>query len=308
MKMRNALSMTAMSVMAMVMLVASGRAQTAAAPKAATAHKSIYHDGDARGPIRAVDLTTPLGKDVSSEIVAGPNSGLESAYLIYTRMPAGSHGPAMYTMPVDHTYMVLSGKMNIQLGTDKFVADPETVIVVPAGIPSTVWNAGTDPVAALEVVIPAPSRNLTAMMKPATAHKIENAAQYVKLVKPIADPSRGTNPQPFVARATDPELMSHLQERIDNAKPGFGVGPGLHVHGFDQIYFELQGNMTLQYGLASYTVQPNSFCIIPAGVVHYNKNEGSVVERHVTLLLGEPEKEPFDLPVEFKAPRRPPTQ
>src|SRR5438132_8776493 len=57
---------------------------------------------EARGPIRPVDLATPLGKTVSSEILGGPANGSDAAYLIYTRMPAGAHGPALFTLPVDH--------------------------------------------------------------------------------------------------------------------------------------------------------------------------------------------------------------
>src|SRR5207237_5053645 len=136
---------------------------------------------------------------------------------------------------------------------------------------------------------PPTSKDLASMMKPADARKVENAAQYIRPVK-LADPVKGTPAQPFISRATDPNLMSHLQERIDNAKPGFGVGPGLHVHPFDQIYFVLSGTMTLQYGVNTFQIQPNTFAIIPTGVVHYNKNAGTVPERHVTLLLPEPEK------------------
>ena len=60
--------------------------------------------------------------------------------------------------------------------------------------------------------------------------------------------------------SSDPDAATRrqiavLQERIDTAKPGAGVGPGLHVHGFDQIYFELEGSMTLNYGISTYGVQ-----------------------------------------------------
>jgi mannose-6-phosphate isomerase-like protein (cupin superfamily) len=285
-------------------LLATGVAaysQTAAPAKAGkTAYESFYHESSARGPIRAVS-TAPLGKEVSSEIMAGPTSGLDSAFLIYTRLPAGAHGPAMYTMPADHSYLVISGQMNVQIGNDKFVAGPDTAVLIPAGIPHEVWNAGSTPVAAIEAVTPPTAKSLTAMMKPAEPRKVEDAAQYIRALK-LADPVRGTPAEPFISRASFPNLMSHLQERIDNAKPGAGVGPGLHVHGFDQIYFELSGSMTLNYGITTYQVPPGSFAIIQTGVVHYNKNNGVVPERHATMLLGEPEQEPFDLPVQFLPP------
>jgi mannose-6-phosphate isomerase-like protein (cupin superfamily) len=275
-------------------------------PKSGAAR--FYHESEERGFNRPVDLS-PLGKAVSSEILAGPANGLNSAFLIYTRMPAGSHGPAMYTLPVDHTYLVLAGQMNVQLGTDKFVAGPNTLVLVPANVPHEAWNAGSAPVTVFEVVTPAPATDLLSLMKPAAARKIENAARYIRVAQSIEGSTRGTNAQMLIERKTDPDLVSHIQERIDNVKVGYTVGPGLHVHPFDQIYFELEGFMTLQYGISSYRIKPNSLVIIPTGVVHVNKNEGPDFERHITLLLPEPPAEPFDLPVEFKpAPVRPARQ
>lgn len=273
--------------------------------KAAHKNSGMFHMSMARGPIRAVDLS-PLGKEVSSEIVAGPANGLDSAFLIYTRMPAGAHGPKMYTLPVDHTYLVLSGELNVQLGTDKFVCKPDTLVLVRAGMPHEAWNAGTETATVLEVVTPAPSRDLASLMKPASPTKVDNAAQYVRTPKPITNSTRGVNAQMLAERASG---SPNIQERFDNVKPGNGVGPGLHVHPFDQIYFVTEGTMTLQYGLATYQVKPNTFIIIPTGVVHHNRNDGPDFERHVTLLLPEPEQEPFDLPVQFlPAPKRPSAQ
>ena len=65
--------------------------------------------------------------------------------------------------------------------------------------------------------------------------------------------------------------------------------------------------MTLNYGLSTYQVPPNSFVIINTGIVHANKNNGPGAERHVTLLLGEPEKQPYDTPVQFLPPPTPAT-
>jgi mannose-6-phosphate isomerase-like protein (cupin superfamily) len=291
-------------LLASAIMILAFHAQTGSAQSEPKGVARLYHLSMVRGPLRPVDQS-PLGKDVSSEILAGPANGLDSGFVIYTRMPAGSHGPAMYTLPADHTYLVISGQMNVQLGTDKFVAGPDTLVLVHAGVPHEAWNAGTAPVTALEVVTPAPERDLMAMMKPAEPRKIDNAASFIRHAMPIGNTGKGTNSQPLAARATD-SGDSHLQERIDNANPGFGVGPGLHVHPFNQVYFVLAGTMTLQYGVDTYQVPPLTLAVIQTGVVHYNKNTGTVPERHITLLLPEPEKEPFDLPVEFKAaPVRP---
>ena len=252
------------------------------------------HLSETRGPFRTADLS-PLGKAVSSEILAGPTNGSDAAHLIYTRMPAGAHGPAMFTLQVDHLYLVLSGKMNVQLGTDKFVAGPDTGVFVPAGVPHEVWNADAEPEAHIEVIAPAPSRDLMSMLKRAEPRKIENAAQYVRPAKPLGTLKEGLNSQPLAARANG----SKNQMRIDNTMPGSG-GPKPHIHAFQQVYFVKEGTQTLMYGLNTYMVPANSFVIIPPGVVHTNRNEGPGVERHATFLLPEPEQQPFDIEVELK--------
>jgi mannose-6-phosphate isomerase-like protein (cupin superfamily) len=260
---------------------------------------------DARGPIRTADTTTPLGKTVSSEILAGPANGSDAAYLIYTRMPAGAHGPALFTLPADHLYLVLSGKMTIQIGTDKFVAGPDTGVMVPAGVPHEAWNAEGEPEAHVEVIAPAPSRDLMSMLTPAQPRVIENAGQYIRPAPPLPAQLRmGLNQQPLFARNTG----SVNQMRIDSSPAGAGM-PNPHIHNFTQVYFIKEGTMTLLYGvnpegqIARYQVPANSFVVIPPGVVHGNFNDGSTVERHVVWLLPQPEPGlPLDIGVELRPP------
>jgi mannose-6-phosphate isomerase-like protein (cupin superfamily) len=259
---------------------------------------------ETRGPVRTADLSAPLGKAVSSEILGGPTNGSEGSYLIYTRMPAGAHGPVLFTLPVDHMFFVLSGKMNIQIGTDRFVAGPDTGIMVPAGVPHEAWNADAEPEANLEVIAPAPSRDLLSMLKPAEPRKVENAAQYVRAAKPLGELRPGLNGQPLFARATGSPAN---QMRIDSS-PAASGNPNPHLHAFEQVYFVKEGTMTLTYGinpqgkLGTMKVPVNSFVIIPPGVVHANMNEGPGVERHVVWLLPEPEPGvgPLDVGIELK--------
>jgi mannose-6-phosphate isomerase-like protein (cupin superfamily) len=264
---------------------------------------------EARGPFRTADVTAPLGRSVSSQVLGGPSNGSDAGYLIYTRMPAGAHGPALFTLPADHLYLVLSGKMTIQIGTDPFTAGPDTGVMVPAGIPHAAWNAETTPEAHVEVIAPAPSRDLMSMLKPAEPRKVDNASQYVRPAPPLpAELRPGLNPQRFFARNTG----SSNQMRIDSSPAGSG-NANTHIHAFEQVYFVKEGTMTLLYGLSPagqigrYTVPANSFVIIPPGVVHGNFNEGPGVERHVVWLLPEPEPGvgPLDVPVELKPPPAP---
>jgi mannose-6-phosphate isomerase-like protein (cupin superfamily) len=256
----------------------------------AAAQAQPFHLSAARGPLRQVDLS-PFKGEASSEILAGPASGLDSAFILYDRMAAHARGRSLYTLPVDHTFLVLAGKLNVQLGTDSFVAGPDTLVLVPAGVPHRVWNAGAEPEADLQVITPAPSRDLASLMKPAKARKIDNAAQYVRAAPALGKLAGGTghdslNERVLASRDTGSQ---HVLERLNDVLPGGGrTDP--HIHPFDQAYFITQGTMTVQYGLSSLEAGANTLVVLPAGVVHNNANTGTGVQSTITLLLPEPEK------------------
>ena len=225
------------------------------------------------------------------------------AHGVAARRAAGARAPALVTvlvggdpasqglfaLPVDHTYLVLAGRLTVQIGTDQFVAEPETLVFVPAGIPHRAWNAGPAPEADFQVVTPAPSRDLVALMQPATARTIPNAAQYVRR-PPRLDTLTGgqghdsLNERILADRSTGSQ---NVLERLNDVPPG-GGRTTTHLHPFDQIYFVRAGTMTVEYGLSKYEVGPNSLVVLPAGIPHNNQNNGAVVQRIITLMLPEP--------------------
>jgi mannose-6-phosphate isomerase-like protein (cupin superfamily) len=250
-----------------------------------------FHLTPARGPVRPVDLS-PFKGPVSSEILAGPTNGLESSYLIYTRMAPKAPAMGLYTLPVDHTYLVLSGKLNVQLGTDQFVAEPDTLVFVPAGVPHQAWNAGSEPEADFQAITPAPSRDLVSLMKPASARKIENAARYIHVAPALGKLAGGTGHESLNERilvSRESTGSDHVLERLNDMLPG-GGRTELHLHPFDQVYFIKQGTMKISYGAATYEAKANSLVVLPVGVVHSNENAGSTVQSVITLLLPEPPK------------------
>lgn len=258
-----------------------------------------------RGPIRTADMSAPSGDEALSEILGGPTSGSDNAYLIYTRMAAGAKGPALFTLPVEDDYVVLSGKMTVQIGTDKFVAGPYTAVVIPPNTPHRIWNAEAEPEANFEVISSANpdkdlSRDLTSMLKAAQATKVDNAAKCIREIKFLAesDLKPGLNGQAW----TDVTKGSPIQVRLDSALLGNG-NTRTHVHVFEQVYFGTEGDMSLTYGLTSLTVKKGDIAIIPPGVVHANAST-TAVERHITLLLPQPPpgSGPADIEFEKKAP------
>ena len=253
---------------------------------------------ETRGPIRAADVS-PLSQGASSEILGGPTNGSENAYLLYTRMAPGAHGPALFTLPVEHYYIVLSGKMTVQIGTDTFTAEPMTGVIIPANVPHSVWNADAQPEAHLEAIAPATARDLLAMVKPAQPSKVENAARYIRriAVPPAKDLKPGLNGQIFTNRA----MGSANTVRLDSTMAGSG-GPATHVHRFEQVYFFVEGSTTIVYGADKRKASKNDIVILAPAVVHTNVNESGAPERHLTLLLPQPEDgAPADIEFQMKA-------
>jgi quercetin dioxygenase-like cupin family protein len=255
---------------------------------------------ETKGPVRAADISTRLGSDVVSEILAGPPNGADDAYMIFTRMPPGARGPALFTLPDAHHYMVLEGKMTITIGTDKFVVEPYQGVSVPPGVPHEAANADTGETRVFEAIAPGSSRDLLSMLKPAQPRKVENAGQFIRALRVPAENElkQGLNGIRFAER----QKGNNEQIRIDSTLPGSG-GPKPHVHKFTQAYFSIQGETTLMHGLMTYPLPKYSLGVIEPGTVHTNNNKSATPERHLTLLFPEPLKpsseEPWDIEVEF---------
>jgi mannose-6-phosphate isomerase-like protein (cupin superfamily) len=252
---------------------------------------------ETRGPIRTPD-TSPPAKGTSSEILGGPTNGSDNAFLLYTRMAPGARGPALFTLPVEHYYVVLAGKMTVQIGTDTFTAEPMTSAIIPADVPHGVWNADAQPEAHLEVIAPATSRDLLTMVRPAQPRKIDKAAQFIRRITvPAAkDLKPGLNGQVFTNRA----MGSANTVRLDSTMPGSG-GPATHVHRFEQVYFFVEGSTTIVYGADKRKASKNDIVILAPAVVHTNVNDSGAPERHLTLLLPQVEDgAPADIEFEMK--------
>ena len=189
--------------------------------------------------------------------------------------------------------------MSVQIGTDTFVAGQMTAVVIPPNTPHAVWNADGEPEAHLEVIAPAPSRDLMSVLKPSQPRKVENAALFVRQITVTAakDLRPGLNGQVFTNRAKG----SPNTVRLDSTFPG-GGGPPTHVHRFEQVYFMVEGTTTVLYGADKMKASKNDIVILAPGVVHTNINESGAPERHITLLLPQQEEGPADIEFEMKAP------
>jgi mannose-6-phosphate isomerase-like protein (cupin superfamily) len=254
---------------------------------------SLMHAGPfaisaARGPLRGVDMAPFTGR-AHSEILAGPASGLDSAFVLYTRLAPHAAPQGSITLPVDHTYLVLKGRARVEIGDERFTLNAETLALLPAGVPHRLWNEGGQQADILEVITPAPSRDLAGLIRPATPRHIENAGQYVRVAPPLGELAGGTghaslNERILASRATG---SGHVLERLNDMLPGGGRSE-THLHPFDQVYFVRKGEMSVQYGMSHYKAPANTLVVLPQGVAHNNLNESQQVQSIVTLLLPEP--------------------
>ena len=225
----------------------------------------------------------------------------ESCVVIGSHVPAGlsAYGHHRH-QHCDQLYYIVRGEMHVQLGTDVATAGPDTVVHIPRGLPHHNWNAGAVDEFHLEVLAPAPRANLPL----ATPTDDTDTAGLSATIAPL-DPAAYAESARFPGFALNRPLRdgtsAHAALYVGTVQPGAG-GPGTHVHEFDQCYFVLEGELTVEIGFDRHTVPPCSLVTIPAGVPHRQWNDGRTVERHIALNTPLPATDrPLDVGVSFVA-------
>ena len=65
--------------------------------------------------------------------------------------------------------------------------------------------------------------------------------------------------------------------------PGQGSPEGLHTHPFEQVFFVLEGEMTVEVAGERTVVGPESLVVFPPGVPHGNWNAGTRPTLHLAI-------------------------
>ena len=71
--------------------------------------------------------------------------------------------------------------------------------------------------------------------------------------------------------------------------PGGGSPAGLHVHDVDQIFYILDGTMSIEIEGQTHECGPGSLIVFPAGVPHRNWNAGSQPTLHLAFNTPQPD-------------------
>jgi mannose-6-phosphate isomerase-like protein (cupin superfamily) len=223
----------------------------------------------------------------------------ESCIVIGSTVEAGGTGPAHHLHEFsDQVYFVTEGVMRVQLGAEQFTAGPETLVFIPRGTPHHNWNEGTVQEFHFEVLAPPP--NVTQPVATQTDSVDAGGRPYCVVCAaevPQEEPLEGLKLQRLLALEDGSE---YLTINLIEIAPGAG-GPTTHVHEFDQLFWILEGEMTVEAALETFTAVPGDLVVLPAGVPHTQYNQGTVPERHLALLSPSPTSVPWDRGVTLAA-------
>ena len=168
---------------------------------------------------------------------------LETCLVVACRAPAGQAGPARHVHGWNQVYYVLDGEMKLELGDASHVAGRDSLVFISEGTPHHNWNAGDKPELHLDILVPPPARG-NALSRPALETEQAPATAYVRH---LADQPYATTHVPGfdMAKMASPETGSgHItvnSARLSSESPG----TSWHIHPFDQLYFVLEGVLTI---------------------------------------------------------------
>jgi mannose-6-phosphate isomerase-like protein (cupin superfamily) len=224
----------------------------------------------------------------------------ETAIVIGSTVRAGQSGPPHHVHESsDQLYYVTRGTMRIQLGAEELDVGPDTLVYLPQGTPHHNWNPGEEDESHFEVLAPVPWIG-NPIATPTDATDLGERKPIIRTL----DEAVLTVPLPgfSIARLLQrSDGSAHMALYVGQVEPG-SAGPGTHIHDFDQFYYVLEGELTVEVALQQFIAGPDDLVVLPAGVPHRQWNDGDVPERHLTLLVPEPEPGAvWDLGVVFAA-------
>jgi len=106
-------------------------------------------------PVDASSLSEPM-PGFRLQALADPASGSLHAVVNYAEMDPGSAGPGMHIHPFDQFYLVLQGQLTVEVALQQHIVGPNTLVVLPAGVPHRQFNDGKVTEHHLVVLTPAP--------------------------------------------------------------------------------------------------------------------------------------------------------
>jgi mannose-6-phosphate isomerase-like protein (cupin superfamily) len=114
---------------------------------------------DARGlPYYTRSLSEPEGDGgMSTSWLANRESGSVHASMYLAELAPGAAGPPMHVHSFDQFFFVVEGTLGVDVGLDHYEVGPDTLVVLPAGVPHHQGNASAKVVERhLAILVPEP--------------------------------------------------------------------------------------------------------------------------------------------------------
>jgi mannose-6-phosphate isomerase-like protein (cupin superfamily) len=106
--------------------------------------------------VRPLDESRFDAARFSQVVLADRSSGLSTLSLGVFRVPPGGSGPGMHVHRFDQIYYMIAGSMELDLGLEHYTVGPNTLVVIPAGMPHRNWNASAEAEYHLNLRVPEP--------------------------------------------------------------------------------------------------------------------------------------------------------
>lgn len=185
-------------------------------------------------------------------------------------------------------YYVLDGTMQLEVEGVTHLLGKDTAAVIPAGAAHSNSYPTAEREYHLDVLVPPPPRG-GPLAEPVTEVPGESEA--------------GAGPKPTIVACTEvepfqpvPGFSASLMLAEEHAA-GLNLvnatvapseedsGVPWHIHEVDQLYFILDGELTVEVAGQSFIARKWDLVVLPAGVPHRNWNAGHGPERHVSFLV-----------------------
>jgi mannose-6-phosphate isomerase-like protein (cupin superfamily) len=106
--------------------------------------------------IRPLDMSKFNPDQFTVQTLASRETDSQNCLFRVARMPAPRLSEEQHIHAMDKFYYVLSGRLHVEIETETSVAEPHTLIFVPARVPHRIWNEGPEPEMHIILFIPEP--------------------------------------------------------------------------------------------------------------------------------------------------------
>lgn len=121
---------------------------------------SPTESADSTGPsgfVREPDPSKLTGQGFGLDWLVNRELGADHAAVYLAEVAAGAATPPLHVHQFDQFYFVREGVLSIEVALDRFEAGPDTLLVLPAGVPHRQWNERGTPERHLTILAPEPA-------------------------------------------------------------------------------------------------------------------------------------------------------